>query len=191
MLLLGTRLLGTPVMGLQTGTQLAQTAEPIIDPKNLSIVAYRINGPLLAENPSFIRIADVRELSDLGMIIDSSDEFIGQDDVIHIKDLLELGFNPVGMQVIDELKHKLGKVEDYILDTDSFIIQQLTVRGGLFKSFTSTGLTIHRSQIIEINTTQIIVRTTAKKVGPVTGKPVRSYANPFRGNAPQPESRDA
>ena len=80
MLLLGSRLIDTPIMGLQTGTRLATTKSPVIDPSNLKIIAYEVDGPLLVEHPSFIRIADVRELSNVGMIIDSSDEFIGVHD---------------------------------------------------------------------------------------------------------------
>ncbi|HEU4831030.1 MAG TPA: hypothetical protein VFS65_02575, partial [Candidatus Saccharimonadales bacterium] len=69
MLVLGSRLLSTPVMGLQTGTQLATTKSPIIDPSNLKIVAYELEGSLLTEHPSLLRIADVRELGDVGMIV--------------------------------------------------------------------------------------------------------------------------
>lgn len=190
MLLLGSRLIGAPIMGLQTGTKLAQTSAPLIDPSNLKVIAYVVEGPLLAENPSLIRVADVRELSDLGMIIDSHDEFIGVNDVIKIKQIYELGFSLIGMHVIDETKHKLGKVDDYSLDADSFVIQQLNVRRGVIKSLTDTGLLIHRSQIIEINDKNIIVRTTAKKLEPIRQAERRAFINPFRPTA-QPELRDS
>ncbi len=191
MLLLGSHMINTPIMGLQTGSQLAKTATPLIDPANLKIIAYRVEGPLLTVNPSLIRIADVRELSNIGMIIDSSDEFIGVDDVIKIHDLIELGFELVGMNVIDEQKHKLGKIEDYSLDSESFIIQQLRVRRGLIKSLTDTELLIHRSQIIEINNDNIVVKTTAKKVEPTVEVERRAYINPFRNSVPQPELTDS
>jgi uncharacterized protein YrrD len=189
MLLLGSRLIGTPIMGLQTGTKLAEASSPLIDPSNLKIVAYMVDGPMLSEHPSLIRIADVRELSDIGMIIDSNDEFIGLKDVIKINELYELGFQLLGLNVVDETKHKLGKVEDYSLDSSSFIIQQLNVRRGLIKSLTDTGLTIHRSQIIEINNRQVIVRTTAKKLTPIMEVNRREFVNPFRSTA-QPEHID-
>jgi uncharacterized protein YrrD len=164
MLLLGSRLIGTPVMSLQTGTSLAETKAALIDPSNLKLVAYELDGPMLAERPSYLRIADVRELSGIGMIVDSSDEFIGEDDVIAIKKLKDLGFVLNGMTVVDEQKHKLGKIEDYSIDTDSFIVQQLTVKRGVIKSLTDTALLVHRSQIIEINDRNIVVKTTAKKL---------------------------
>jgi len=187
MLLLGSRLIGTPIMGLQTGTRLAVTKNPIIDPSNLKIVAYEVDGLLLVERPSLIRIADVRELSNIGMIIDSSDEFVGIEDVIAIKKIYELGFRLIDLNVIDETKHKLGKVDDYSLDTDSFVIQQLSVKSGIIKSLTDTGLLIHRSQIIEINNHNIIVRTTAKKLAPIKKPNQLTYMNPFRSTTPQTE----
>lgn len=188
MLILGSRLIGTPIMGLQTGTQLAHAAAPLIDPANLKIVAYVVDGALLSERPSIIRMADVRELSDIGMIIDSSDEFIGVKDVISINKIYDLGFKLIGMSVIDETKRKIGKVEDYSLDASSFVIQQLNVKRGLVKNLTDTGLLIHRSQIVEINDDFIIVRTTAKKLQPVVEAERRSFINPFRSSSPQTEN---
>ena len=185
MLLPGSRLINTPIMGLQTGTSLARTKKPIIDPANLKIVAYEVDGPLLNEKPSYIRIADVRELSDVGMIIDSNDEFIGTDDVIKIKQLIELDFQLIGMLVVDDMKRKLGKVESYNVDTDNFQVQQLNVKQGVVKSITGTGLLIHRSQIIEINDQNIIVRSASNKLEPIKQPEKLTYVNPFRSSTVQ------
>lgn len=168
------------IMGLQTGTKLAITKTPLIDPANLKIIAYEVEGPLLSENPSFLRIADVREISNIGMIIDSNDEFIGLEDVIKIKAIYDLGFELIGLNVIDEKKQKLGKVESYNIDSDSFTIQQLNITQGLIKSLSDAGLLIHRSQIVEINDREIIVKSAAKKLEPMVKPGKLTYMNPFR-----------
>jgi len=191
MLLPGTQLTGTPVMGLQTGTRLAQTGAPLIDPSNLAIVAYEVEGPLLNTHPSYLRIADVREIGNIGMIIDSADEFIDLDDVVKIKKLHDLRFKLIGLPVIDQSKRRIGKVEDYSLDSDSFIIQQLHVKRGILQGFTETTTLVNRSQIVEINDEHIIVRTTAKKIEPVMEATRREYVNPFRQSSPQPDATDA
>lgn len=191
MLLLGERLLGTPVMSLQVGVKVAETIDPVIDPRNLVVVAYEVDGPLLESHPKFIRIADIRELSDIGMIIDSSDELVDLDDVIKIKEIRGLNFKLVGMKVVDERGRRLGKVEDYIIDTDSFVVQQLSVKGGILNSLSSTGHMIHRSQITEISDTVITVKSTEKKLTALDtkGDIHRTYSNPFRKPAgPQPET---
>ena len=192
MLIIGTRLLNTPVMSLQTGGRLASTQKPIIDPANLRIVAFEVEGQLLSERPALLRVDDIREMGRVGMIIDSNDEFIGVHDVIKIEKLYELGFPLLDMVVIDDTKHRLGKVKDYTVDTDSFVIQQLTVQRGFFKGLTDTGLLINRTQIIEINDNEIIVKSSAQKsITPVMQTTRTEFINPFRSGSrsPNPETR--
>ncbi len=190
MILIGSALNETPVLGLQTGAELAQTERPIINPANLAIVAYELKGPLLEEHPSLLRIADVRELSDMGFIVDSSDEFITSKDVIKIDEIYELNFRLVGMHVTDEKRTKLGKVIDFTVDTAGFVIQQLIVRRPLLHSFNDTELTIHRSQIIEINDEAIVVHSQAKAPEPERHEVSGSYINPFRSTGQASESVD-
>jgi uncharacterized protein YrrD len=180
MILLGSTLIHMPVMGLQTGAELARLARPIIDPSNLAIVAYELEGPMLAEHPSLLRIADVRELSDVGMIVDSDDEFVLPDDVVKLGSLYRLHFNLLGMQVTDERRRRLGKVIDFTLDTGGFIVQQITVKRPILKSLNDTELLIHRSQIIEINNDAIVVHSEAKVPELERHEVPGSYVNPFR-----------
>lgn len=174
-------------MGLQTGSELARTKRAIVDPRNLAVIAYSLDGPLLGNDNLVLRIADIRELSNIGMIIDSSDEFVEPADIISLQKVLDFDFELIGMTVIDETKHKLGKVIDYTLDPTSFIIEQLTVKRPMLHSFSDTELLVHRSQVVEINDTTIIVKTTAQKPEPLK-EAVRNYQNPFRNTTPQPEA---
>lgn len=178
-------------MGLQTGSRLAVVKKPIIDPGNLKIVSYEVDGPLLSMRPSFLRIADVRELSPIGMIIDSNDEFIGKNDVILIEKLIELDFNLIGINVIDDNGRKLGKVIDYIIETNSFFIQQLKVKQKLIKSITGTELLVHRTQIIEISNTTITVKSTKDKVKEISKNTRASYVNPFKTTSPQTNNQES
>jgi uncharacterized protein YrrD len=181
MLTIGTRLLDTPVMSLQTGGRLATTEKPIIDPANLKIVAFEVNGQLLSERPALLRVDDIREFGQIGMIVNSNDEFIGVHDVIKIEQLYSLGFNLIGMTVKDELNHRLGKVENYTVETDSYVIQQLTVKRGFLKGLTDTGVLISRTQILEINDSEIVVRSTAQKIAqPIMQASRTEFVNPFK-----------
>jgi sporulation protein YlmC with PRC-barrel domain len=183
MLLAGSRLIDTPVLGLQTGSELARTTQPIIDPAKLEIIAYELSGPLLDMHPSLLRIADVREFSDIGIIVDSSDEFVMPDDIIKLGEIYKLHFDIVGMRVIDEKRRKLGKVSAYTIDTTGFLIQQLSVKRPLLKSLNDTELLIHRSQITEINDDAIVVHSQAKIPQPVVQSVRSAYVNPFRKSA--------
>lgn len=187
MLLLGSRLLNTPVLSLQTGGEIARTVQPVIDPANLGVVAYTVDTKLLHGRQYFVRPADVRELSDIGMIIDSIDELVSEGDVIKLDEMYALGFMLEGMSVRDETGKKLGKVVDYTLDTISFIAQQLTVKRPLLKSFNDTQLLVHRSQIIEINNDAIVVHSRAKAPEHTRLSTPGAYVNPFRKTAPAPQ----
>lgn len=189
MLIFGSRLLNAPVMSLQTGGRLATVVRPIIDPGTLRVVAYEVDGELLTEKPSFLRTADIREYGRLGMIVNGNDDLIGLEDVIEVHKLYDLKFSLVGLQVIDENKRKLGKVIDFTLETDSFFIQQLSVRRGFLKGITDTGLLINRTQIIEINDTSIIVKSPSiKKAEPVMQSMRAEFVNPFKNTQPHPEA---
>lgn len=180
MLITGSRLINAPVMGLQTGSELARTSKAIINPKTLEIAAYELAGPLLNDHPSLLRIADVREFSDIGLIVDSSDEFVGLDDIIKLREIYELHFSPVGMPVVDEKHHRLGKVESYTIETGAFIIQQLLVKRPLLKSLNDAQLLVHRSQITEISDTEIVVHSQAEIPEPGLAAMRHGYTNPFR-----------
>ncbi len=188
MLLTGAQLIDMPVMGLQTGKELARTNVAIVNPHDLSVIAYRVTGQHLDHDPSFLRVADIREMGSLGMIVDSSDEFVEPEDIINQKDIYELEYELEGKQVIDDHKKKVGKVSDYIIDVDSFIIQQLVVRRPLLKSLTDDELLVHRSQIVEVNDSAIIIKSGAVKTETEAVPASRTYVNPFRQGSAQPET---
>jgi uncharacterized protein YrrD len=181
MILLGSNLKNAPIMSLQTGNEVGCVTDPLIDPADLSVRAYLVDSPLIkGDSRPILRIADVRELSDMGFIVDSIDEIAELSDVIKLQELADLNFHLVDMNVTDEKRSKLGKVVDFTLDTTTFTVQQLTVRRPLLKSFNDTELVIHRSQIIEINGRSIVVHSEAKVPEPELHEVVGSYVNPFR-----------
>lgn len=182
------RLLNTPVMSLQTGAELARVKHTLIDPRDLTIVAYELEGHMLDQHPSYLRPIDVRELSHLGFIVDSSDEFVGTEDVIRIKEVVGFQFDLIGLEVINDNNKKLGKVTSYAIDSGSFSVQQLSVKRPLLKSFGETELLINRTQIIEVSDTTVKVAS-ADTREPAKA-PLREYTNPFRSTNVQPEAID-
>jgi sporulation protein YlmC with PRC-barrel domain len=105
--------------------------------------------------------------------------------------LLELNFELVGTNVIDETGKKFGKVIDYIIDTNSFFIQQLKVKQKMIKSLSKTKLLIHRTQIIEISNTTITVKSSTNKIKLEDTPSKLSFINPFKSTSPQADSRDS
>lgn len=191
MLIAGSRLIDTPVMGLQTGGELARTKRAIINPHNLAIVAYELTGSLLDEHPALLRVADVREFSNIGIIVDSSDEFVSLGDIIKLDEIYKLGFDLIGKPIIDLKHHKVGKVDGYTIETGGFVVQQLSVKRPIFKSLNDTQLLIHRSQIKEITDSHIVIESEVHPVAPMLKSVRDNYTNPFRKTSgPQIEHID-
>ena len=188
MLLAGLRFLDAPVVGLQTGGELARTKQAVIDAATLEIVAYELDGPLLDHTPALLRVKDVREFSDIGIIVDSSDEFVRPEDIIKLKEIFDRQFSVDGMLVTDEKRKKLGRVSGYTVETNGFVIQQLSVKRPLLKSFSETELLIHRTQIIEINDRAIVVHSKAETPEPLINSVRSAYINPFRKNQHSPSN---
>lgn len=190
MLIPAKNLINSPVMSLQTGTELARTKSALVDPRNLTILAYELSGPLLDIEASYLRVADIREIGNLGFIVDSSDEFVNLDDIIKLKEVLDFDFELIGLNVVDEHGRKLGKINGYVIEAGSFVIQQLQVKRPLLRSLSDTELLVNRSQIVNVtNDTVTVVDATAPPEA-IT-ETVRNYANPFRQTKPQAEHIDS
>lgn len=185
MLVYASRLIGTAILSVQAGGRIATVSEIIVDPDNLKIIAFKLAGPLLAKtNANILDVKSIREYSNYGIVIDDIDELIEQDDVIRIRDVLKLNFALNGLKVETKKGSKLGKIEDYTLTSEDFIVQQLIVKRPLIKSFLDPELTIPRKEIIEITDYKIIVKDEEKIIKTKIEKEefVPNFVNPFRKN---------
>lgn len=180
MLLFGEKLKTTPIMSLQTGAEIARATEPVIDPAVLDIIAYHVSGPRVEHDHMVLMTKDIREVSDIGFIVDAADELVMSDDVVKLKKIVSLGFQLVGLEAIDDRKKKLGKIYDYTLDPLTFTIHQLYVRRPLLKSLQTSDLIIGRTQILEVNNTSVIVRSATLEDKPAAMSLAKGFVNPFR-----------
>ena len=189
MFVLSNRLLKVPIMSIQTGTPLAYTAEPIIDPRKLHIVAFYCEGSKLNEDENILHTSDIREVSDIGFIINSSDDLMDGDGLVRLNEIVEYKFQLIGIPVYEDRGRKLGVVSDYIVETESFLISKLHVRRPLLKSFSTAELIVDRKQIIEVTNKRIVVRSAVVKEEPkVEAMPRIAFDNPFRKTQPSPDT---
>lgn len=186
------RLIGTPILSLQTGSELAKTSDVIIDPRQLKIAAFRVMGAYLDHKEAVLHPEDIREISDIGIIVDSSDRLMSTEGLVRLQEVIGFGFRLDGCRVEDNEQHKLGTVRDYAINPDSFFIQQIYVQPPLIRSLSLSILTIHRPQIISITNQKIIVRSSDVKADEPLAETVKAtFTNPFRTPTPtQPESKE-
>ena len=187
MLITINNIIGMPVMSLQTGQRLATIGEPIIDPNDLSILAFYVNGQLLDYNPAVLFVSDIREIGNLGAIIDSAENLMNPEGLVRLEQVINYGFKLSGINVVDDNKHKLGNVESYGFDPATAVIQQLYLKPTISKRFLTASLTINRSQIVEIDNQKIVVKSpdikVVEKVKKVVSENAVPFENPFRAPA--------
>jgi uncharacterized protein YrrD len=187
MLVLKERITDVPVMSLQTGSQLARTKSPIIDPRQLKIVGFYCEGPGLESNPAILVVEDIREVSGLGFIVDDADVIMTPDDLVRLKPVIGYNFALEGKQVIEQNGHKLGKVVNFTVDTKSFFIMQLSAQPGLMQSWDTAEVLIGRQQIVEVTDTSVVVRTATIKDASPAKKLEHMVTNTFKRRHTQQE----
>ncbi len=182
-------MIGMPVLSLHVGGAIAKTTHAIIDPENLGVVAYELDGPIIKNDPEvgdILDVKDIRDLSNDGIIVDSADRFTTRDEVIKFDKIMKLHFNLVGLKVVTQSGKKVGKISDYTLDSESMIIYQLIVQRPFVSSLIDPTLTINRSQIIEIDDFKVTIRHDKAQIKIKEDKKkaaedfVPNFTNPFR-----------
>ena len=181
MLIEGSKLLKYPILSLHTASKIAEVKGLVIDPNFLKVVAFEISA-VSSRQSLFLEASSVREFSKMGMIVDSDKEFVEKDDVIKLKETIDLGFSLDNMKVVSKKKAMLGRIEDFIINTEDFQIMQLIVKRPIYKALIDPELVIGRSDIHEINDNEIIVKseegTIMKKSGTLDFVP--NFVNPFK-----------
>lgn len=192
MLVNASSLLKCPILSLHVGGKVAEVTELIVDPNNLEIIACRTDGPLVGkEFGDILPIKSVREFSRLGMIIDSTDEFVESGEILRIKNILDLNFNLFGLKILTKAGAKIGKVSDFAIDPDDWMIRQIVAERPFLKSFLDPELIISRERITEVDDYRVIIddEKETNKQKSITKAPASpSFVNPFRGRdfAPEP-----
>ena len=183
-------LLTVPVMSLQTGAQLAETTAALVDPRQLTIAAFYVEGAGLEQSPSVLHPSDIRELSDIGMIVDDATKLTSLDGLVRLQEIIDFGFELIDLKVIDENKRKLGKVSAYSVETVDYTIMQIYTEQSLIRSLGTAGNVIHRSQVIYVNNDVLVVQspTVREDNQEVAVDSSGVFVNPFRSGSAQPDN---
>jgi uncharacterized protein YrrD len=144
------------ILSLRTGGPVGHALSPVINPNNLKIEGWYATA--IHEREQYIvPTSEVRDIIDKGIVVDDHSALTPVDDMVRMKDIIQLGFEIIGKTVKSERKRTLGKVESYAVDETSYGIQKLYVNQSFFRNFSTQQLVIDRSQIIEINDRFVIV----------------------------------
>lgn len=161
---------GKKVMSIHAGRAIAAINEAVIDPSDLKIVAFSIHARGLRYF-SVIHSSDIREWSNLGAVINSEDDVMEVDENMpKIKELVESKFRLGGIGVRTESGRRLGRVKNYIFETDGFFVVKLYIEKTGLLSLLSQPLVIERGSVINVTNKFIVIADDANKVK-IKGRP--------------------
>ncbi len=171
-----------PVLSLRTSAKIAVANRAIINPYNLTVQAYQLSGHrLAAPKDSFLLTEDIREVSQLGFIINDSEDIVNSTDVIKLRQTLELNFELINLKVVDKNHKTVGKVVDYTIVGDDFLIYQLIVKQPFYKDILSPELIINRSQIAKLSQDRVIIKNSRDQLAAIQRQnAIDNFVNPFR-----------
>ncbi len=156
MLQLSNSFIGRPVLSLRTGTAVATTTTPIINPNNLKIEGFYCNDRFSSKQLVLLS-QDIRDTIPQGLVIDDHDVLSEPGELVRLKEILDMNFVLLGKQVETVSKQKVGKVSDYATDTSSMYVQKVYVSQSVFKNLTNGSLSVDRTQINEITPRRLII----------------------------------
>lgn len=151
-----------PVLSLRTGAVVAKVVTPIINPDNLKIEGFFCEDRY-DKNMLVLLTQDIRDSLPTGYVINDHDVLADPTELVRLRRVLELSFNPIGKRVVTVSKEKVGKVSDYATDSSSMYIQKLYATRSILKSLTGGSLSIDRTQINEVTPKEIIINDLLNK----------------------------
>ncbi len=158
MLQLSGSLLNQPVMSLRTGGQIGQVTSAIINPNNLKIEGYYVQDSHNKKTQLILLYQDIRDIIGKGIVVNDHEVLAHPSDLVRLKKILDINFQLIGKPVYTQSKERLGKVNDFAVETQTMYVQKLYVGQSLIKSFTGGSLSVDRTQIVEITNRKIVIQ---------------------------------
>jgi sporulation protein YlmC with PRC-barrel domain len=161
MLQLSAALLNKSVMSLRTGQPIATVTAAIFNPNNLKIEGFYCQDRF-DKRELILLYQDIREVLPIGYVVNDFEVLVDPDELVRLKEVLELNYEIIGKPVQTISKEKVGKVSDFATETETMFVQKLYVSQSIFKSLTGGALSIDRTQINEITPKKIIINELTK-----------------------------
>lgn len=155
---LASKLIGLPILSLQNAETITVVTGLVLKRDNLEVVALSCAPqPRLGVHP-IVLMRDIRQVAIDCLLVNSEEDIAEAEDIVRLAPLIKSNFNPRGLPVITDMKRRIGKVEDFTVNLESFNLQKLYVRQPLLRSWTGASLIIDRSQIVKVTSREIVVR---------------------------------
>jgi len=149
-LILASEILNKKVYASDTESEVGRIAEIIVDPENGRVVAFSIARFL--EKSKVVAETDVLEVKKDGVFVTSENAITAPSEIIRVKEIIDKGIKILKSKAVTESKKVLGKIEDFLIETETASVVKFYVRGGLL----SPSLILPSEKVVRIEKGRII-----------------------------------
>lgn len=161
MLQLSANLINKDVLSLRTGSPIATVMAPIFNPNNLKIEGFYCQDRF-DKRELVLLYQDIRDIMPKGYVVDDHDVLVEPEELVRLKNVIELNYELIGKPIETISKQKIGKVSDYATEMETMFVQKIYASQSILKSFTGGSLSIDRTQINEITPKRVIINELLK-----------------------------
>lgn len=128
MLIQSSTILALPVAAMDSQGKVGHVKQIVIDPENGTLLGYSVKPIGLFTKDKILSQQDVVEIDKNGIVIRSEDDLLEPEEIIRINKIIKSNVGIIGQDSFTESKKFLGKVFDYILDTETQSIVKYYIR---------------------------------------------------------------
>lgn len=164
MLILASQIQDSPILSIRHGHPVAMAGAMLVNADKLEIAALFCKSPGWRGSSHVLLLRDIREYSRSGIIIDSLEDIEDIGEIVRLGDIVERNYQILNKPVVTESGQKLGKIEDFSVDTVSNKIQKLYIKPSLLKNLMVNNLIIDRAHIVKAEDDRVVVSDASLKV---------------------------
>ena len=129
MLIQATNLLGHPVASLQEKKRLGEVINILINRHDAKAIGFIVQiGSKYFGQKFFISDIDIIEIDKYGVGIHSEKDLINPEEIVKAKKIINEKFNLINLKAITKNNNVLGKVFDYVIDTQTMQVTKFYIK---------------------------------------------------------------
>ena len=133
MMIEATKLINLPVAAEDTLAKAGEIRQIVIDPENGRVLGFLVSGGIFSK-PLALSIVDIKFWDPQGLVTTYEKNLVPPSEIVRIKVVLDKKINLLNLPAQTESGKPLGRVEDFLIDTETECIVKYYLRDLLGKS---------------------------------------------------------
>ena len=129
MLLQASTLLNLPVAANDTQSKIGKINKVIINPDNGELMGFIIKQNKFFAKDKILSSQDTIEIDRNGIVTPTEENLLEIDEIVRIKEIINQNIPIFGQNAITESKQNIGKINDFLIDTDMNTIVKFYIHG--------------------------------------------------------------